>query len=325
MGKKILLAGICSVILLAITAAFLLFNSRSHADILPDDVFCVISVNSGTYVKENTVYVKQGDDISIMPVFIINGEFYSNVKVFIVDGEFIPAKRQPKIKYSWYCIDPAYKEDGYDNFIFAPKKQFSSYLEPISYLYSQILKSGELRLSDITIDGFGSYYVQLVPGKAAPVNFESVSASLIAPDVLQIIFRSEDSYLGYLSELMRSPFIMYPKQTALGHQTDLLIGSDCAEFAIYGMRRLGFDIPYCGPHKLYQYLTQISENDPVLPGDILHYGSQVAVYYESESKSGKIGDDDILLQSYGAKPYFTTIRENSMIFGDYKIYRFSAK
>lgn len=316
-AKKIWKIGIFSTLVFAAAAISMLFMQPS----CPDDIFCVVSVNGGAYAKENRVFVKHGDDISVLPVFVIGGEVYSRAGIFAADGENVTAKRLPQAKYCWYQINPQYQEDGYDNFTLASKKQFNAYLEPISYAYAPIEKSGGLRLADIAIDGFGAYYLQAMPKNDKPTSFDSADAFFLEDKALQIIYRSDDSYLGYLSELMRSPFIMYPKSTAQGHQTDLLIGSDCAEFAIYGMRRLGADIPYCGPRNIYQYLTQLSADDYVLPGDILHYGSQVAVYFESRGMPGIISDDDILLQSYGAKPYFTTAGENGGLFGGYRVYR----
>jgi len=150
------------------------------------------------------------------------------------------------------------------------------------------------------------------------VFFESDNGLIFGGDTLQIVYREDDSYLGYLSELMRSPFVMYPKLLEEGHQTDLLIGSDCAEFVIYGRRRLGYDIPYCGPELIYDYL---SPQEVPMPGDILHYGSQVSVFYEDRGVIGAVDDEDIVLQSYDYRPYFTTIRDNNHVFGIFELYR----
>ena len=293
----------------------------SPGGIYPDEVFCVVSVNGGGYTKQNRVFIKQGDDISVLPVFIINGGFYSEVGHFVIDNKMITAKRLPGTEFFWYQINPEYREGGYDNFALAPKKQFNTYLEPISYSYLQIGESGELRLADIVCDGYGAYYIQAMPKNSIPDDFESSGAIYIESGVTQIVYRSGDSYLGYLSEHMRSPFIMYPKNTMPGHQTDLIIGSDCAEFAIYGFRRLGYDIPYCGPQNIHKYLTPLTEDEFIMPGDILHFGVQVAVYFESRAIPGKIDDKDILLQSYGVKPHFTTVGENVGLFGAYSVYR----
>ena len=320
--KRILKIGIFSVFVLAV-AFIAAIATRPSGGVDIDDIFCIVSINGGTYVKNDRVFLKRGDDISIVPVFVIDGEFYSRAGMFTVEDTAISSKRPPKIDFCWYQINPKYKKDGYDNYTNAPKNQFNSYLEPIIYSYTAMEKSGELRLADIAVDGFGAYYIQAMPGSAVPENFGNPGAFFMESSALQVIYRSDDSFLGYLSELMRSPFILYPKKTVCGHQTDLLIGSDCAEFVIYGFRRLGVDIPYCGPRNIDQYLIPLSENDVILPGDILHYGSQVAVYYEDKGIIGKIDGDDILLQSYGSKPYFTTVDENAKLFGNFRVFRLS--
>ncbi|MCL2704371.1 MAG: hypothetical protein FWE91_12340 [Defluviitaleaceae bacterium] len=287
-----------------------------------DDIFFVVSLNGGSYIYENRVFVKHGDDISVMPVFIIGGVYYSDSHVFTLNGEVFSAIPPPNVVYGLYTISPVYIDGGYDNFTLAPKNQFLSYMEPIAYSYTRLNKLGVLQAGDIFTNGYGAYYIQAVPGNSGRECFERLAPIFLENGILQIVYRGDDSYLGYLSELMHSPFIMYPKNTAYGHQTDLLIGSDCAAFVIYGMRRMGLDIPYCGPQNIHKYLIPLSDDDTIKPGDILHYGSHLAVYYENKGMADSIDDDDILLQSYGPRPHYTTVGENAAMFGIHKVYRY---
>ena len=71
----------------------------------------------------------------------------------------------------------------------------------------------------------------------------------------------------------------------VGHQTDLRVCVDCAELAIYGKRRQGFNIPYCGPRGINNYLEEISP-DSIFNGCIVHFGDQVDVIYSDEGVKG---------------------------------------
>ncbi len=149
--------------------------------------------------------------------------------------------------------------------------------------------------------------------------------------IIQVVGRPDDSYLGHLKELLGTPFIMGPGVSASGfHQTDQRVGSDCAAFAIYGRRRLGVPVPYCGPSGIFRYLREIipgrltagsdgvyhtsrgdvvrTGSDGLKPGDILHFGAQVSVFYEDRGVPGKLDAEDLLLESWGETPHVTSIR-----------------
>lgn len=53
----------------------------------------------------------------------------------------------------------------------------------------------------------------------------------------RVSFRPDDTYLGYLHELYNTPYIYGSGPIDGGEQPDLLIGSDCSDFVIYGKRR----------------------------------------------------------------------------------------
>jgi hypothetical protein len=118
------------------------------------------------------------------------------------------------------------------------------------------------------------------------------------------------------------------------HETDARMGSDCAAFAIYGKRRQGFQVPYCGPLWIYRYLSAIvgsplrpipfeqtevyvtPDNRPIRvgpgglqAGDIVHFGEQVSVFYRDAGIIGLLDKDDLLFQCYGSQPTITTVKD----------------
>ena len=116
------------------------------------------------------------------------------------------------------------------------------------------------------------------------------------------------------------------------HETDVRMGSDCAAFAIYGKRRQGYRVSYCGPRGIYKYLSEIGKGpvrsekalnteiyankdtqsvkvgvDGIERGDIVHFGDQVSVFYEDLGVKGFLDKDDLLFQCYKDAPHVTSI------------------
>jgi len=136
---------------------------------------------------------------------------------------------------------------------------------------------------------------------------------------VQIVVRESDDYLGYLTELLRTPFIIPPMTIAgTGHQTDLRMGADCAELAIYGKRREGFDIPYGGPKGICKFLDTLQGKAEA--GCILHFGAQVSVLYQDKGIPGAIDDDDLVIESYGSGAKIVPFRHCAFYGRPYRLF-----
>lgn len=151
--------------------------------------------------------------------------------------------------------------------------------------------------------------------------FDNRPIHLIYKDIFQVVVRKEDSYLGYLTELINIPFILPPTNIRnFGHQTDLRIGSDCAELAIYGKRRVGNNIPYVGPNGIRKFLELIDKNK-LFEGCIIHFGYQVSVLFQDNGIKGQLDENDVLIQSYENKVCLITYRKCGFYNFPYKPYR----
>lgn len=165
--------------------------------------------------------------------------------------------------------------------------------------------------------------------------------------IVQISRRFDDSYIGWLTELFRTPFIVAPRVTEPWvHETDERMGSDCASFAIYGMRRQGFRIPYCGPLGIYKFLTETGRSPAwpgrpdstgvyffkngttvpvgpghIEPGDIIHFGEQVSVFYADAGRPGVLDKDDLLIQCYLGGPTITRIEDSGFFHRPVRIFK----
>jgi hypothetical protein len=163
--------------------------------------------------------------------------------------------------------------------------------------------------------------------------------------VVQVVVRAGDSYEEFLEELLGTPFVMGPAVVPGGwHQTDQRVGSDCASFATYGRRRMGRPVPYAGPVGIVRFLRPLGSGplappgadgvyrdtrgrrirvggDSLRPGDIVHFGAQVAVFHADRGTRGVLDADDLLFQSWRTTPYVTAIRASGFFDHAIRLYR----
>jgi hypothetical protein len=120
---------------------------------------------------------------------------------------------------------------------------------------------------------------------------------------LQIIVRRDDTYVGYLTELIGVPFVYAPTLTTGGHQTDQRLGADCVALLIYGKLRQGYAIPYVAPPKLYDYTIKLGDSKhlsdiAIAEGDILHFGFQTAVISVDNPPRNILSDNDMVIHTF---------------------------
>lgn len=273
-------------------------------------------VNGGSERSVPVVFVRLGDTVSLTCETVRNGK---------------PAPLS-EASIQWREIQPVLRS-GYDN--------MRGTMDSVAYRSGGNLGAQATIHLKFSPDQCGTHYYT-VSGTTAgkpisglpAIRFQTAEPlqRAFAGHVVQVVCRPDDSYLGYLRELMGTPFIMGPGVTKSGfHQTDQRVGSDCAELAIYGRRRMGFPVPYCGPSGIVRYLKEIvpsevsanangiyldAQGRPITvgaggikPGDILHFGAQVSVFYQDRGVRGKLDAADLLLESWGSTPHVTTIRQ----------------
>jgi hypothetical protein len=141
----------------------------------------------------------------------------------------------------------------------------------------------------------------------------------LTTDVHRVTFRLDDTYLGYLTELIGTPYIFGSAGPDGRNQTDLLIGSDCADLAVYGQRRMGRPAEYTSTFQLDQQATEIGRVEspagarlPFRRGDLLHFPSSrhVAVLWEDRPPLGVLDPSDLMLHTCWAPPTIERIGAN---------------
>ena len=137
--------------------------------------------------------------------------------------------------------------------------------------------------------------------------------------VHRVSIRRDDTYLGYLTELYGQPYIWASAGTSpRAHQSERLEGADCADFVIYGWRRLGHDVAYTWTGALPQVTRLLSRGRPgedgvyvddrgrPIPypraGDLLLFPRHVGALVADRGTPGVLDREDVMVHAYFATP-----------------------
>lgn len=137
--------------------------------------------------------------------------------------------------------------------------------------------------------------------------------------VHRVSLRRDDSYLGYLTEMFGQPYIWASAgPTDSQHQSEHLEGSDCADFVVYGARRMGKKVPYVWTGALPQHAKTLAKGtlrddgvyvdaagDP-LPftrvGDLILFPRHVGVLAEDRGTTGVLDTEDVMMHTLFDSP-----------------------
>jgi hypothetical protein len=145
--------------------------------------------------------------------------------------------------------------------------------------------------------------------------------------VHRVSLRSGDDYLGWLTEMYGQPYIWASAGASdATHQSERLEGSDCADFVVYGWRRLGHAVPYTwsGGLPAYTNLRAAGARDErgvyvdaegraiaaPAPGEILLFPRHVGVFVRDGGVPGVLDDQDIMVHTLFHSPREQKIRES---------------
>lgn len=173
---------------------------------------------------------------------------------------------------------------------------------------------------------------------------ESTFRGGLGPEVPRVAFRRDDSYLGRLTELFNTPYIWGSAGASdADHQAERLIGSDCADFVVYGARRLGKPIPYRASWHIPEVTRLVARSERVdaagrfldragqpLPiaedgiriGDLLLFVGHVGALAEDRPPLGVLDDNDVMLHTYWAPPAEEPIRQTAYAKAKLRVMRF---
>ena len=137
--------------------------------------------------------------------------------------------------------------------------------------------------------------------------------------VHRVSLRRDDTYLGFLTEMFGQPYIWASAgSTDRTHQSERLEGSDCADFVVYGARRMGKKVPYVWTGGLAKYTRSLARgtlgDDGVYRdarghaltftrvGDLILFPRHVGVLVEDRGTKGVLDQDDVMMHTLFDSP-----------------------
>lgn len=149
----------------------------------------------------------------------------------------------------------------------------------------------------------------------------------LADTVERVSIRRDDTYLGFLTEMYGQPYVWASAgMSDATHQSERLEGSDCADFVVYGARRMGKKLAYTWTGGLPAVTTLLAAgtrgedgiyrdaHGTPLPftkaGDLILFPRHVGVLSEDRGTKGVLDDQDILMHSLFDSPKEVPIAES---------------
>jgi hypothetical protein len=291
----------------------------------------VVAAVGDAIATDRPAYARADQEVTLFAVIQSgSGTWFSDAGVIEIAGKRIvpkPLAQAPTHALRWNRIEPAsanISNGDADTFHF----------ELIDYRATEIAKatSGSLRADvrpTLTPDhgnGLGTMRYQVVvthgaqtvasPGAEAR---RGKGSGGVTDSVMRVSIRKDDTYLGYLTEMYGQPYIWGSAGLSdRTHESERLEGSDCADFVVYGARRMGADIPYTWTGALPQVskllasgtrgtdgIYRDAKGNP-LPftraGDLVLFPRHVGALVEDRGTPGVLDDQDIMMHTLFDSP-----------------------
>lgn len=175
--------------------------------------------------------------------------------------------------------------------------------------------------------GTMAYRVEITTADGQTVSTPGASSTKyggLTKDVYRVAVRRDDTHLGYATELINTPYIFGSAGPDGRNQSDLLIGSDCADLIVYGRRRSGKAASYTSSYDLDKQAPPLKAGVPAKAGDLVHFpGSRhVALLYEDRAPVGVVDEDDLIFHTCWAPPTVQRIGDSGCASRPFRVLRF---
>jgi cell wall-associated NlpC family hydrolase len=158
-----------------------------------------------------------------------------------------------------------------------------------------------------------------VIASAGPEAHRGKGSGGLTDDVARLSIRRDDTYLGYLTEMYGQPYVWASAGlTDATHQSERLEGSDCADFIVYGARRMGAKLAYTWTGGLPEVTKLLAsgtrgadgiyrdaKGNPVpfgKVGDLILFPRHVGALAEDRGTLGVLDDQDIVMHTLFDSP-----------------------
>jgi len=267
-------------------------------------------------------YARSGQRVTLYAVIATKGAVYTDAAL----PKAHPLAEAPLVTLAWNRVEPAsnnYSNGEPDTFHYEPIDYQAT---PIDAHTGSIAPDIRPTLTPDHGNGVGTMRYQLVVAQgdrtiASPgVDARRGNGSGGLTDaVTRVSIRRDDTYLGYLTEMYGQPYIWASSGlTDATHQSDRLEGSDCADFVVYGRRRMGKHVAYTwtgGLPDVTKLLASGARGDdgiyrdkkgkPIAfpeVGDLVLFPRHVGVLVEDRGTIGVLDDQDILMHTLFDSP-----------------------
>ncbi|MEZ4404589.1 MAG: hypothetical protein R3B06_31505 [Kofleriaceae bacterium] len=245
-----------------------------------------------------------------------------------------PLAEAPRVQLAWHKVEPT--EANLSN-----TASGSFRYEPIPYAATPLAATGGTVVADVhptlTPDyghGVGTmrYQLEVTQGDRTlatpgPEAHKRRAAGGLVDDVHRITLRTDDTFVGYLTEMFGQPYIWAsagPSDRA--HQSEQLEGSDCADLMVYAARRTGLKIPYGWTGSLKQHARVVArgaladdgiyrdaQGRPVpftQPGDLILFPRHVGALTQDRGTIGVLDVDDLMIHTLFDSPKEQALRDS---------------
>ena len=308
-------------------------------EIEPSELYIVTEIEGSQQANQKPKKVTIDDKVNLHAVLKAKENnkpvYFSNAKNIKINGKKInpkqikPWPKTKEVNLEWFKVEPIKKSYSYvnsGNKIKYEETKFdqgwttSADVHP-TYLIDQFPE-------EKTGVGVMRYKVKLATDDktlSTPGKNESHKGG-ISDKLVRVSFRpNTGSWVDYVFELFNTPYIWGSRTK----QIDGQVGSDCADFALYGWRRTGKKLPYTWSYGLKdkKYTKNVATIDgmtdnghfldkkgkeitysQVNEGDVILYPRHIAVLYKDNGN--KVFDcDDLVLHTLFEEPKIDTVCE----------------
>jgi len=304
--------------------------AAAQAPALIDRVWIAARVGDGP-ATNRPAYARNDEAVTLFAVVEAGGAIYSDAPTLVVRGKRVtprPIASAPALAIAWERVEPA--SANYSN-----GDASTFHYEPIEYRTTAIADSANrasLRadvrptLTPDYGDGVGTMRYRLVARQGervvaspGPEARRGRASGGLSDAVMRVSIRQDDSFLGYLTEMFGQPYIWASAGTANAtHQSERLEGSDCADFVVYGARRMGVDLKYMWTGELPTVTKRLgggtrsddgvyrdAKGKPVAyttAGDLVLFPRHVGVLVEDRGVPGVLDDQDVMMHTLFDSP-----------------------
>jgi len=277
--------------------------------------------------SDRPAYARADQRVTLYAVLVAEHAIYSDAPTLRLAGKRVTARplaQAPACELRWSKIEPAVASmtngDTPGEFHFAAIDYRATPLASATNA-GAIAADVHPTLTPDHGDGVGTMRFQLVVQQGdttiaspGPEARRGKGSGGLTDAVLRVSIRRDDSYLGYLTEMFGQPYIWASAGLSDDkHESERLEGSDCADFVVYGARRMGKRIKYTWTGGLPQITTLLGagtrgsdgvyrdRDGKALPftkvGDLVLFPRHVGVLSVDRGQRGVLDDQDLMMHT----------------------------